>query len=73
MADHRGQGLGAAVTAASVLALAAEGYDHFRTGGSGDNAAIVAANHTVGYVLDAEWLTLSAPSSNDETAEPPWV
>jgi len=48
MEDHRGQGLVAAVTAASVLALAAERYDRFRTGGSGDNAAIAAANHTVG-------------------------
>ena len=57
----RGRGLGSAVKVASVLALAAEGHSYFRTGGSNDNAASLAANRTVGYVVDEEWLTLIGP------------
>jgi GNAT superfamily N-acetyltransferase len=62
---RRGQGLGSAVKAASVLALAAEGHRHFRTGGSLENVASIAANHAVGYVLDEEWLTLTALPKNE--------
>ncbi|WFR67918.1 hypothetical protein P9139_05935 [Curtobacterium flaccumfaciens] len=54
----RGQGLGIAVKAASVLALAAEGVTQFRTGGSADNLAILRANDAVGYIQDEEWVTL---------------
>ncbi|WP_420367187.1 acetyltransferase [Curtobacterium sp. L1-20] len=54
----RGQGLGIAVKAASVLTLAAEGVTRFRTGGSADNVAILRANDAVGYVRDEEWVTL---------------
>ncbi|MBF4588694.1 GNAT family N-acetyltransferase [Curtobacterium sp. VKM Ac-1395] len=54
----RGRGLGVAAKAASVLALLADGVTRFRTGGSADNAAILAANDVVGYVRDEEWVTL---------------
>jgi hypothetical protein len=54
----RGRGLGVAAKAASVLALLADGVTRFRTGGSSDNAAILAANDVVGHVRDEEWVTL---------------
>ena len=54
----RGRGIGTAVKAASVLALAADGHRSFRTGGSADNPASIAANRAVGYELDEEWITL---------------
>lgn len=54
----RGQGVASAVKAASVLALVDEGIQRFRTGGSADNAAILAANETLGYTRDEEWVTL---------------
>ncbi len=55
-------GLGSAVKAAGVLTLADEGRTVFRTGGSFDNPAIIAANRSLGYELDEEWLTY-APGS----------
>ncbi|OII31899.1 hypothetical protein BIU98_07355 [Curtobacterium sp. MMLR14_010] len=55
----RGRGLGVAAKAASVLALLADGVTRFRTGGSADNAAILAANDVIGYVRDEEWVTLA--------------
>ena len=54
----RGRGLGVAAKAASVLTLLADGVTRFRTGGSADNAAILAAHDVVGYVRDEEWVTL---------------
>jgi hypothetical protein len=57
--QRRGRGLGTAVKAASVLALLDDGVGVFRTGGSADNAASIAANRAVGYVIDEEWLTLA--------------
>lgn len=60
----RGRGVGAAVKAASVLALADEGVSRFRTGGSAENAAILAANSTLGYVRDEEWVTLRASGTD---------
>lgn len=68
MLEHRGRrglGLGSAVKAASVVALAAEGHCYFCTGGSADNAASLAANRSVGYVVDEEWLTLAGPTGQD--------
>lgn len=71
----RGRGLGTAVKAASVLALletdGATARDtntganirQFRTGGSADNPAIIAANAALGYVIDEHWLTLTPPAS----------
>ena len=58
----RGNGLGAAVKAASVLALLEDGVEHFRTGGSADNPASLAANSKVGYTVDEVWLTLAPPA-----------
>ena len=60
--EWRGRGLGAAVKAASVIALFAAGQTNFRTGGSAENAASIAANRGVGYVPDEEWLTYAAPA-----------
>ncbi|BDZ54528.1 GNAT family N-acetyltransferase [Agromyces marinus] len=57
--DHRGLGVGAAVKAAPVLALADSGIGVFRTGGSADNPASLAANRSVGYVVDEQWVTLA--------------
>jgi len=57
--EWRGRGLGTAVKAACVLALAEEGRRTFRTGGSMDNPASIAANRAVGYELDEEWLTFA--------------
>jgi len=59
--DHRSRGLGRAVKAASVLALLEAGIRTYRTGGSRDNAAIIAAGTALGYRIDEEWLTLHAP------------
>ena len=57
----RGHGVATAVKAASVDALLDHGIRRFRTGGSSDNAAIIAANQALGYVRDEEWLTLESP------------
>lgn len=59
----RGLGLGSAVKAAAVLALLGEGVERFRTGGAAENAASLAANRAVGYVVDEEWLTLAPPEA----------
>jgi GNAT superfamily N-acetyltransferase len=59
----RGLGLGSAVKAAAVLALLGEGFERFRTGGAAENAASLAANRAVGYVVDEEWLTLAPPEA----------
>ena len=58
---RRGLGLATAVKAASVLALRADGVRAFRTGGSDLNAAILAANGLLGYVVDERWLTYDRP------------
>ncbi|QIS42702.1 acetyltransferase [Clavibacter capsici] len=65
---HRSRGLGRAVKAASVLALRGTGIRTFRTGGSRDNAAIMAAGTALGYRIDEEWLTLDAPEPADDRA-----
>ncbi|OUE17886.1 hypothetical protein BFL34_03137 [Clavibacter michiganensis] len=66
-AAHRGRGLGTAVKAASVLGLIEEGVTAFRTGGSSENAAIIAAGAALGYRIDEEWLTLKAPGDAPRT------
>ena len=66
-AAHRGRGLGAGVKAASVLALLGAGVMAFRTGGSRENAAIIAAGAALGYRIDEEWLTLEAPEDAPRT------
>jgi len=58
----RGRGFGTAVKAAALLALLDAGVRLFRTGGSSENAASIATNRRLGYVLDEEWLTLEPRS-----------
>jgi hypothetical protein len=58
----RRQGLATAVKAASVLALLSEHAESFRTGGSDENIASLAANTSVGYTLDEVWSTLTPPA-----------
>ncbi|MBT2503671.1 GNAT family N-acetyltransferase [Curtobacterium sp. ISL-83] len=58
-AAWRGRGVGSAVKAASVLALADEGARRFRTGGSSENAASIGASAALGYERDEEWVTLA--------------
>ncbi len=60
---HRRLGLGAAVKALSILALIREGIAVFRTGGAAENAAIIAANTSLGYVIDEEWITFARPGT----------
>lgn len=55
--EHRGRGLGAAVKALAVRTLRAEGVSTLRTGGARENAASLAVNRAVGYVVDETWLT----------------
>lgn len=62
--EHRGRGLATAVKAASVLDLLLDGVAVVRTGGSADNAAILAANTALGFAVDEEWLTLAPPPSS---------
>jgi len=56
--EHRRRGLATAVKAASVLALADEGARVFGTGGAQVNAAVLAANARLGYVVEERWLSL---------------
>ncbi len=53
----RGHGLGAAVKATSIVALAASGIRTFRTGGAAVNDASLGVNRAVGYRVDERWLT----------------
>lgn len=57
----RGRGLGAAVKAASVIALAHDGVRTFGTGGAGLNAASLGANRAVGYVVTERWRSYASP------------
>ncbi len=78
-ADLRGAGLGSALKAAAMLALAFPGdpddgrsprrgdapaVTAFRTGGSAENAAILRANERLGFVVDERWVTLAAPTAS---------
>ena len=69
-ADLRGHGLGTALKAASMLALAfpaspdagpSPAVTVFRTGGAAENAAILRTVERLGFVVDERWLTLAAP------------
>lgn len=59
--NHRGQHLSEAVKASAVLELSDHGIRVFRTGGSAENLAIIAANAALGYVQDEEWFTYAPP------------
>jgi len=62
-ADHRGRGLATAVKAEAVLDLVRVGVTRFATGGAQVNAAMLAVNRRLGYVLEPQWLTLTVPAS----------
>ena len=62
--SHRRRGLAEAVKAASLLALAEEGVDEFGTGGADENAASLAMNARLGYLVTERWLTLVPPASS---------
>jgi hypothetical protein len=47
-----------AIKALSLLVLRDRGIRSIRTGGSADNTAIIAANITLGFAIDEEWVTL---------------
>ena len=55
LADYRGRGIGQAVKAASILALASEGATTFGTGGAEVNKASLQANLALGYVIEERW------------------
>lgn len=60
--DHREQGLGTAVKAASVLAWWEDGARVFGAGGAQTNAASLAMNWAVGYTVTERWLTYGPPA-----------
>lgn len=55
LAEYRGRGIGQAVKAASILALARDEVVTFGTGGAGLNEASLRANRALGYVIDERW------------------
>lgn len=55
LVGYRGRGIGSAVKAASILALAADGVRTFDTGGAGVNEASLGANRALGYVIEERW------------------
>lgn len=59
--ESRRRGLGAAVKAASILALASAGHRLFGTGGSRVNAASIRVNESLGYRIEERWLALEPP------------
>lgn len=61
---RRRLGLATAAKALSILELLDQGIEHFRTGGSLDNSAILAANKACGYVIDETWLTFMSPGDD---------
>lgn len=55
LSAYRGKGLGKAVKAASILALAEGGIRLFGTGGAAVNEASLGANRTLGYTIEERW------------------
>lgn len=62
-AAHRRHGLAGALTAASTLALAADGARVFTAGGAAVNAASMATVRAAGYEITESWLSLAPPGS----------
>jgi GNAT superfamily N-acetyltransferase len=52
---YRGKGIGKAVKAASILALAEDGVRQFGTGGAAVNEASLGANRALGYAIEDRW------------------
>lgn len=59
---HRGRGLAQAVKAVSILTTRAAGVRRWGTGGAGVNAASLAMNRALGFVLEPLWHTLAPPT-----------
>jgi GNAT superfamily N-acetyltransferase len=55
LSAYRGRGIGKAVKAASILALAEDGLRLFSTGGAGVNEASLGANRALGYTIEERW------------------
>jgi GNAT superfamily N-acetyltransferase len=55
LSAYRGKGLGKAVKAASILALAEDGVRLFGTGGAAVNEASLGANRALGYAIEERW------------------
>jgi GNAT superfamily N-acetyltransferase len=56
----RGRGVGTAVKAASILALAVSGAIVFGTGGAAQNEAILRSCAKLGYVVTERWVSFAA-------------
>jgi GNAT superfamily N-acetyltransferase len=63
LAPYRRRGIGTAVKAASIIALASQGVRLFGTGGATVNAASLRANEALGYVVEERWLSYRKPSN----------
>lgn len=61
LADYRGKGVGAAVKAASIIALAEDGVRIFGSGGARVNEAILRTNKSLGYIVEEHWLSYQLP------------
>ena len=61
LAAYRGRGIGAAVTAAGIIAIAAAGVRVFRTGGAAVNAASQGTVRSLGFVIEEQWRSYQRP------------
>lgn len=68
LAPYRGRGIGTAVKAASVVALASQGVRTFGTGGAGVNEASLGANRALGYVIEERWRSYSRDDADGRDA-----
>jgi GNAT superfamily N-acetyltransferase len=55
LSSHRGRGLGAAVSAASIIAFASEGVRVFCAGGAAVNAASIGLVRSLGFSIEENW------------------
>jgi len=53
--EYRGRGVGAAVAAASIIALARDGIRVFTAGGAAANAASLGLAASMGFVVEEQW------------------
>jgi GNAT superfamily N-acetyltransferase len=63
LAPYRRRGIGTAVKAASIIALASQGVRLFGTGGARVNAASLGTNEALGYVIEERWLSYRKPAN----------
>ena len=60
-AAYRGRGIGAAVTAVGIIAIAATGVRVFGTGGAAVNAASLGTVRSLGFVIEEQWRSYQRP------------